>query len=84
MKDLLTQCESTVVLFHLNWLDNLTLDLDPKIKKAIEENKTIVSHLLQNIEILRKVNKQQAYYIRALENEWDSRDGRDGSFNYLT
>jgi hypothetical protein len=39
------------------------------MQHIVEENKTIVSHLLQNIEILRKVNKQQAQYIRVLENE---------------
>ena len=80
MKDLLTQCESAVVLFHLNWLDNLA-KLHPDMQHIIEENKTIISHLLLNIEILREVNKQQAHHIRALANEWDS---RDESFNYLT
>lgn len=83
MKDLLTQCESATILFHLNWLDNLA-KLHPDIKTVVEENKTIISHLLEVVELLRKDNKFKAQYIRALEDEWDSRDSRDWSFNYLS
>jgi hypothetical protein len=68
MEKILRELEGSAICYHLHNFDHYAKE-HRDIQTLVEQNKTIISHLLQRIDTLEHKLYTQNIYIKSLEDE---------------